>query len=322
MGRSAVFSSSRSVKEGMGMDYQAILEEIYHEVLPVLPAGKVATYIPQLATISAHKFGMAVQTTEGELFHVGHALENFSIQSISKVYTLALGFMFEGDTIWTRVGIEPSGTAFNSLVQLEYEHGIPRNPFINAGALVITDILVSHMKDPHSAFLDHVRAWADNPAIQDDPQVARSERQAGFRNAAMANFLKSFSNLSNAVEEVLEFYCFHCSLSMNCVDLAKGFLFLANKGRCPWSQQPLLTASQAKRVNALMLTCGTYDAVGDFAFNVGLPAKSGVGGGIVAVIPNRLTIAVWSPGLNDKGNSYAGQYALELFTTKTGVSIF
>jgi len=304
------------------MNYQEILEDIYQEILPKLPAGTVATYIPQLATIPPEKFGMAVQTVDGELFHVGDALESFSIQSISKVYTLALGFTFEGDKIWTRVGLEPSGSTFNSLVQLEYEQGIPRNPFINAGALVISDILVSHLKNHKSAFLEYVRQQANNHSIQDDPQVARSERQAGFRNAALANFLKSFSNLTNEVEEVLGFYYFHCSLSMSCVDLAKGFLFLANKGHCPWTNQKILTPSQTKRVNALMLTCGTYDAAGDFAFNVGLPGKSGVGGGIVGVIPNRLTVAVWSPGLNEKGNSAAGQYALELFTTKTGVSIF
>ena len=304
------------------MNYQAILDEIYHEVTPLLPCGAIATYIPQLASVSPYKFGMAVQTVDGESFHVGHALEPFSIQSISKVYTLALGFQREGETLWTRVGLEPSGSTFNSLVQLEYEHGIPRNPFINAGALVISDILASHHKDPKSSFLNYVRLRADNVSIQDDPQVARSERQAGFRNAAMANFLKSFSNLRNEVEEVLEFYCFHCSLAMSCVDLAKGFLFLANQGRCPWTNEQVLTQSQTKRVNALMLTCGTYDAAGDFAFNVGLPGKSGVGGGIVAVIPKRLTVTVWSPGLNEKGNSLAGQYALELFTTKTGVSIF
>ncbi|MBA3966250.1 MAG: glutaminase [Nitrospirales bacterium] len=304
------------------MNYQAILDEIHQEILHRLPCGTVATYIPQLASVSPQKFGMAVQTIDGKVFHVGHALEPFSIQSISKVYTLTLGISFEGDKIWTRVGLEPSGSTFNSLVQLEYEHGIPRNPFINAGALVISDILLSHLQDAKSSFLNYVRQRANNAAVQDDPQVARSERQSGFRNAAMANFLKSFTNLTNEVEEVLEFYYFHCSLSMSCIDLAKGFLFLANKGHCPWTNQQVLTQSQTKRVNALMLTCGTYDAAGDFAFNVGLPGKSGVGGGIVGVIPNRLTVAVWSPGLNEKGNSYAGQYALELFTTKTGVSIF
>lgn len=304
------------------MNYQPILDEIHQEILDLLPCGTLATYIPQLASVSPRKFGMAVQTVDGDVFHVGQAQEPFSIQSISKVYSLTLGFTFEGDNIWTRVGLEPSGSTFNSLVQLEYEHGIPRNPFINAGALVVSDIVLSHLKDSRSSFLDFVRDRSNNPSIQDDHQVARSERQAGFRNAAMANFLKSFSNLTNEVEEVLEFYCFHCSLAMSCVDLAKGFLFLANNGLCPWTNHQVLTRSQAKRVNALMLTCGTYDAAGDFAFNVGIPGKSGVGGGIVGVIPNRLTVAVWSPGLNEKGNSFAGQHALELFTTKTGVSIF
>lgn len=304
------------------MNYQPILDEIHQEVLDLLPCGTMATYIPQLASVSPQKFGMAVQTVDGEIFHVGQALEPFSIQSISKVYSLTLAFTFEGDNIWTRIGREPSGSTFNSLVQLEYEHGIPRNPFINAGALVVSDILLSHLKDAKASFLDFVRQRSNNTSIQDDPQVARSERQAGFRNAAMANFLKSFSNLTNEVEDVLEFYCFHCATEMSCVDLAKGFLFLANKGHCPWTNRQVLTQGQAKRVNALMLTCGTYDAAGDFAFNVGIPGKSGVGGGIVGVIPNRLTVAVWSPGLNEKGNSFAGQYALELFTTKTGVSIF
>ena len=304
------------------MNYQTILEDIHQEIIPMLPTGKVATYIPQLAGVSPQKFGMAVHTIEGESFHIGEAFERFSIQSLSKVFTLSLGFPFEGDKIWKRVGREPSGSVFNSLVQLEYEQGIPRNPFINAGALVVSDILISHLPNPQASLLEFVRERTNNTSINDDPVVARSERETGFRNAAMANFLKSFSNLTNEVEQVLAFYCFHCSLSMSCMDLAKGFLFLANRGQCPWTHQQVLTPSQAKRINALMLTCGTYDAAGDFAFNVGLPGKSGVGGGIVGVIPNRLAVAVWSPGLNEKGNSAAGQYALELFTTKTGVSIF
>lgn len=212
--------------------------------------------------------------------------------------------------------------AGDALVQLEYENGIPRNPFINAGALVVADVLLSHLNQPRGEFLEFVRRRADNPAIAADTEVARNERETGFRNAALANFLKSFGNLRNAAEEVLDFYVYHCSLAMNCVDLARGFLFLANHGTCPWTKERLLTTSKAKRLNSLMLTCGTYDGVGDFAFRVGLPGKSGVGGGIVALIPNRLAVAVWSPGLNERGNSQAGTMALELFTTKTGISIF
>lgn len=304
------------------MNLQALLEEIQQEVQPEIAKGKVATYIPGLASVPREQFGMAVQTLDGALYQVGDSQFPFSIQSISKVFTLTMALIFEGPNLWRRVGRDPSGTAFNSLVQLEYENGIPRNPFINAGALVVADVLLSHLQGSHEPFLDFVRKRSDNPTISTDPEVARSERETGFRNAALANFLKSFGNLNNPVDEILDFYVYHCSLVMNCVDLARGFLFLANHGVCPWTKERLLTMSKAKRINSLMLTCGTYDAVGDFAFRVGLPGKSGVGGGIVALIPNRLAVAVWSPGLSERGNSQAGTMALELFTTKTGISIF
>lgn len=304
------------------MDLQSILEEIQREVQPEIAQGRVATYIPQLGGVSRDHFGMAVQTLDGRLYEVGDSRENFSVQSISKVFSLTMALIFEGPKLWERVGRDPSGSAFNSLVQLEYENGRPRNPFINAGALVLADVLLARKNGGREQFLDFVRRRSGNPEVTTDPEVVRSERETCFRNAAMANFLKSFGNLQNSVDDVLDLYVYQCSLAMNCVDLARGFLFLANHGVCPWSGERLLTRSQAKRINSLMLTCGTYDGVGDFAFRVGLPGKSGVGGGIVALIPNQLTVAVWSPGLDEKGNSRAGTMALELFTTKTGISIF
>lgn len=305
------------------IDFQAILEEIHKEVQPVLSKGRVADYIPKLAAVPLNKFGMAVQTLEGDLFVIGNAKENFSIQSISKAYTLTLALQFIGeDRIWERVGREPSGNPFNSLVQLEYENGIPRNPFINAGALVISDIILSNSKNFKQSLLEFVRQRSNNPSVNFDAEVAVSEKETGFRNAALANFLKSYGNLENDVESVLEAYFFQCSLSMNCVDLAKSFMMLANHGLSPWSGKQILTTSQAKRINSLMLTCGTYDAVGDFVYRVGLPGKSGIGGGIAAFIPGQLSVCVWSPGLNSHGNSLAGTLALELFTTKTGMSIF
>lgn len=304
------------------IDYRAVLQEIRDEVSPLLPDGQVATYIPRLATVPKERFGMAVQHLHGDLFQVGDATTPFSIQSISKVYTVTLALMAEGDALWQRVGREPSGNPFNSLVQLEYERGIPRNPFINAGAMVVADVILSHFPDPRETLLAFVRARSDNPQVRYDPEVARSEKETGFRNASLANFLKGFGNLHNDVEAVLDFYFFQCALTMSCVDLAKGFLFLANRGRCPWTGEHLMSLSQAKRISALMLTCGTYDAVGDFVYRVGIPAKSGVGGGIAGIIPNQMGLAVWSPGLNKKGNSLAGTLALELFTTKTGISIF
>jgi glutaminase len=302
--------------------YQSILDEIRDEVRPLLAEGHVADYIPLLARVPREKFGMAVVTVDGRLYQTGDAAEPFSAQSISKVYTLTLALQALGDRLWQRVGREPSGSAFNSLVQLELENGIPRNPFINAGALVVADVVLGAASSPRAALLAEVRRCSGNPLVRDDAGVAASEKENGFRNIALANFIRSFDNLDHPVDDVLDFYFYQCSLALSCVDLARGFLFLARGGTCPWSGERILTADQAKRVNALMLTCGTYDAAGDFAYRVGIPAKSGVGGGIVGVIPNHLAVAVWSPALNGKGNSLAGSAALERFTARTGLSIF
>lgn len=304
------------------MNYNAILNEIHAQVTPLLSQGRIADYIAELAHIPASKFGMAVLTSDGELFQIGDANQVFSIQSISKVFTLTLAMQLEGDAIWQRIGMEPSGTAFNSLVQLEYENGIPRNPFINAGALVVTDIILSHLQDARQTVLEFVRKLAHNNSIAFDAAVARSEKTTGYRNVALAYFIKSFANLRNEPETVLDAYFHHCSLAMSCVDVARAGLFLANGGELPWNGEPIIRSNQAKYINSLMLTCGTYDAVGDFAYRVGLPGKSGVGGGILAVMPGKFSICVWSPGLNASGNSLAGTKALELFTTLTGISIF
>lgn len=302
--------------------YQGILDAIRDEMCPHLAEGRVADYIPRLAQVPRDKFGMAVVTLDGQLYRTGDADEAFSIQSIAKVYTLTLALQAIGERLWDRVGREPSGSAFNSLVQLEVEHGVPRNPFINAGALVVADVVLGSRADARADLLATVRGCAANPALRDDPDVAASEKAHGYRNAALANFIRSFDNLAEPIEAVLDFYFYQCSLAMSCVDLARGFLFLANQGRCPWSGKVLLSPNLTKRINALMLTCGTYDAAGDFAYHVGMPAKSGVGGGIVGVIPGQLAVAVWSPALNAKGNSLAGSLALERFTDLSGLSIF
>ncbi len=304
------------------MNYPAILAEIYDEVKPLFAQGKIADYIPELAHISPQKFGMAVQTIAGELFQIGDAAEKFSIQSISKVFTLTMAMQLEGDALWQRIGREPSGTAFNSLVQLEYENGIPRNPFINAGALVVTDIILSHRGNARQSVLEFMDKLCNQAPIEFDHAVAHSERVTGFRNAALGYFLKSFGNLHNDTISVLDAYFHHCSLAMSCIEVARAGSYLANSGKLPWNNEPIVTSNQAKYINSLMLTCGTYDSVGDFAYRVGLPGKSGVGGGILAVMPNEFSICVWSPGLNASGNSLAGTKALELFTTMTEISIF
>lgn len=302
-------------------DYDDILQRVAKQVRPLMSQGRVATYIPRLAEVPADRFGMAIATLDGQLFQVGDATENFSVQSISKVFTLTLALESIGGELWKRVGREPSGNAFNSLIQLEREHGIPRNPLINAGALVVADVVLSEVPRGLDALRQFVRERAENPSIEMDEGVAASERVAGFRNAALANFIRSFDNLRNPVDDVLNFYFHQCALSMSCVDLARAFLHLANGGRCR-TGEPVITVERARRINALMMTCGTYDAAGEFAFRVGLPAKSGVGGGIVAVVPNQMAIAVWSPGLDERGNSMAGYAALAHFAELTGVSVF
>lgn len=304
------------------MHYQQILEEILREVKPLTLKGKVANYIPALASVPLDKFGIALKTASGEEFVVGDADEKFSIQSISKVFTFTLALKNLEDSLWERVGKEPSGTAFNSLVQLEYEQGIPRNPFINAGALVVTDTLLSSYQNPKDHLLNFVRELSQNPLIDYDTAVAHSENQWGDRNRALCYFIKDFRNIYNDVNSVLDLYFHQCSLSMSALDLVRAFGYLANAGVSNSVAEPVLSSRQVKRINSLLLTCGTYDAVGDFAYRVGLPGKSGIGGGIVAIMPGQYVICVWSPGLNQHGNSLAGTQALELFTTKTKTSIF
>ena len=238
---------------------------------------------------------------------------------MSKVFTLAL-VLSRGDGVWTRVGREPSGDPFNSLVQLEHEDGIPRNPFINAGALVVTDEL-ARQGDAADALLAFLREESGRPDIDVDPEVAASEAGHADRNRALAYFMASYGNMRHPVPSVLDQYVRQCSIAMSCADVARSALFLARHGIRNDGTR-LLDLSAAKRINAVMLTCGTYDAAGEFAYRVGLPGKSGVGGGILAIVPGRCAVCVWSPGLDARGNSVAGVAALDRFTTLTGWSIF
>ncbi len=301
---------------------QNIVDNIYQQVKSEGHKGKLAEYIPELAKIDPDKLGIALKTIEGALYLAGDANESFSIQSISKVFATSLVFSVIGDELWRRVGKEPSGSAFNSLVQLEYENGLPRNPLINAGAIVVSDIMIDILANPEKDFLSFIRRLAGDHTIHYDEKVKNSEKNTGFRNVALANFMKSFGNIHNNVDEVLDIYFMMCSVSMSCTQLANAFLFFANHGMIPATHEKILTISQTKRLNALMQTCGFYDEAGEFTFRVGLPGKSGVGGGIVAILPKQYSVAVWSPGLNAKGNSEAGMMLLELLTTKTGTSIF
>ena len=303
------------------VDFQSVLDDIYTNLKDEVNRGLVASYIPELSNIDAQHFGIYLKHCNGESYSVGDWNHKFSIQSISKVLSLSMALPLYSEAIWKRVDVEPSGNPFNHLSLLELENGIPRNPLINAGAIVIADVLVSHLKNPKQDFLNYVRDLANDQSIDYNYKVAASEKLTGYTNYAAANLLKAYNNLDNDVDEVLDFYFHQCSLEMNCQQLSNAFYLFANHG-ISLQQKQYLTPSRAKRINAIMLTCGFYDEAGEFEFEVGLPGKSGVGGGIVSLLPNHFTIAVWSPGLNEKGNSLLGMQALEQFTTKTKLSIF
>lgn len=286
--------------------------------------GTVANYIAPLARIDPARFGIAVVEADGTVHAAGDADQPFSIQSVSKVFALTMALGRVGDALWQRVGREPSGSAFNSIVQLEAEHGIPRNPFINAGAIIVSDVLLAGNapRETIGDILRFVRDLAGDQAIFIDREVARAEQDTGFRNIALAQYMRSFGNLRHAAEETLGVYFHQCAIAMSCRQLALAGRYLMAGGVHPGTGRSVVSAQRARRINAVMLTCGHYDGSGEFAFRVGLPGKSGVGGGILAVAPGRASIAVWSPGLNERGNSLLGSLALERLAQATGWSVF
>lgn len=303
---------------------ERIVQDIADEMRERTDRGEVARYIPELACVNPSAFGLVVIDVDGNVAAGGDADTPFSIQSISKVFTLTLALGKAGDRLWQRVGREPSGSAFNSIVQLEYERGIPRNPFINAGAIAVTDLILSGHK-PREALGDILRFMqflADDPSIAIDEAVAASEQRTGFRNVALANYMKSFGVLDNPVDYTLGVYFHHCAIAMSCRQLATAARFLAHNGRNPATGLSVVQPERARRINAIMMTCGHYDGSGEFAYRVGLPGKSGVGGGILAIAPGKASIAVWSPGLDANGNSHLGRVALEALTKRLGWSIF
>ncbi|KAB2941990.1 MAG: glutaminase [Hyphomicrobium sp.] len=303
---------------------ETVVKDIVDEMRGRPHRGEVASYIPELARADPKAFGLVVVDADGHVVAAGDADTPFSIQSISKVFTLTLALGKIGDRLWTRVGREPSGSRFNSIVQLEYERGIPRNPFINAGAIAVTDAIVAghQPREALGEILRFMRFVAADDTIVIDDAVAASEQRTGFRNVALANYMKSFGVIENPVEFTLGVYFHHCAIAMSCRQLAMAGRFLAHFGHNPSTVLPVATPERARRINALMLTCGHYDGSGEFAYRVGLPGKSGVGGGILAIAPGKASIAVWSPGLDASGNSQLGQLALERLSKRMEWSIF
>jgi len=301
-----------------------IVQEIAAELAVAIDRGSVARYIPELASVSPGHFGIAIVGNDGECHLAGDADMQFSVQSITKVFALTMTLAAIGDDLWDRVGREPSGSAFNSIVQLEWEHGIPRNPFINAGAIVVSDVLLSSYEPSEAIakFLDFMRLLSGDQGVALDATVAQSEKVTGHRNVALASYMRAFGNIQHPIEQTLDIYFNQCSLSMSCHQLALAGRFLMAGGINPDTGESVVSARRARRILALMMTCGHYDGSGEFAFRVGLPGKSGVGGGILAILPRVASIAVWSPGLNDRGNSQLGTLALEMLVQRTGWSVF
>jgi glutaminase len=301
-------------------ELQRIIDEIAQAMASATDRGQPASYIPELGRISPNHFGMALCLPDGQVISAGDASTGFSIQSISKVFTLAIALGRLGDQLWSRVGREPSGAAFNSIVSLEHDKGIPRNPFVNAGAIAVTDaILLGHQpREVLGELLRFLRMAAEDDDIHINKAVATSELATAHRNIALAEFMAAHGNLKNPGALTIGTYCHQCAVEMSCIQLARAGRFLAGLPGCP---RPV-SAARIRRINALMLTCGHYDASGDFAYRVGLPGKSGVGGGILAIAPGRASIAVWSPGLNAQGNSKLGAEAMERLARATGWSVF
>ncbi|MBJ2174483.1 glutaminase [Aureibaculum sp. A20] len=306
----------------MKSNYKHIIKNAYKLTKSQKDNGQLATYIPELANVDPSMLGVHMTKVDGTNFGMGNHLDKFSIQSIAKVLSLTLAYKILGEKIWKRIDVEPSGTKFDSLLLLEINNGIPRNPFVNSGAIVICDILITHLKNASKEFLSFVRDISDLPDLTYSDKIADSEKATGYRNVALCNFIKSFGNIDNEPSEVLDFYFDMCSLEMNCEQVSRTFTFLANGGNKISDNKKIISNAKSKRINALMLTCGFYDESGEFAFKVGLPGKSGVGGGIVALYPNNYAIAVWSPKLNPNGNSYRGMKLLEEVTTHSELSIF
>jgi glutaminase len=301
-----------------------VVKEIADEMAQRTDRGDVASYIPELAGVDPNQFGLVVIDADGQVAAGGDADVPFSIQSISKVFTLTLALGMVGDRLWKHVGREPSGNPFNSIVQLERERGVPRNPFINAGAIAVTDVILSghQPREAIGEILRFMQFLSGDSSIVIDETVAASEKRTGFRNTALANYMKSFGVVENPVDFTLGVYFHHCAIAMSCRQLAMATRYLAYSGRNPSTGLSVVSSERARRINALMLMCGHYDGSGEFAYRVGLPGKSGVGGGIIAVAPGKASIAVWAPGLDKHGNSHLGRIALEALTKRLGWSIF
>ncbi|HSG89997.1 MAG TPA: glutaminase A [Pseudomonadales bacterium] len=319
--------SGSAAAVGAGVAPQALaaaVEEALEAGRAAALRGTPASYIPELARADPAWVAVAVSTLDGHEVVAGDAGVRFTLQSVSKVFSLACLLRAGDATLWDRVQMEPSGDAFHSIVRLEEEKGRPRNPFINAGAIVVSSRLpggdaagrIAHLR----RFLQDA-AGSGSAAFELDAAVYESECRTGFRNRALANYMKHFGVIDDPFDAA-DGYFRQCALTANIAELARVGLFLANAGQDPITRNRLLAARDNRMIVALMSTCGLYDEVGRFAVRVGIPAKSGVSGGVLGIVPGRMAIACYGPALGPVGNSLAGMTMLEVIVDRLGLSVF
>ena len=304
---------------------QTILEKLMQECSAYTKEGALANYIPELTKVDPDKLGAYVITREGGYYASGDCNHKFTIQSIVKTILLLQALLDKGEeVVSSRVGVEATGKPFDAInVSAHKLDSKNLNPMVNMGAILMCTLIDGETyEDKFNRVLELTRKLAGNPDIHVDEAVYQSEKAWGNKNRALAYLLKSYGMLTDDVEEVLDCYFKACSIKVSCKDLANiGYVF-ANHGRLPGSDEKIIPPNYTRYVNAILMTCGMYDGSGEFAIRVGVPAKSGVGGGIMAVVPNRMGIGIYSPMIDEKGNSVAGIKVLEKLGEELCLSIF
>lgn len=310
-------SSRRTGPETRPGVLEEIIEHARAKGLVAAGRGTPSTQIPGLDEVKPELFGFTAVLLDGTVVSSGDTKKAFSLQSITKLFSLAALLRRKHD-VWSEIGWEPTDASFRSLAELEARDGRPRNPFVNAGALVVTDQLLTLDGDGLQPTLDLIREQSGNERISSVTKIARAEYRNAHLNIAIAHTLAEHGRLANPIPAVLKAYFRQCAIAASTEDTARAALFLADRDR----KSPVLSADSRRRVNAVTLTAGMYSAAGDIAYRVGIPVKSGIGGGIVGVLPGVGTVCVWSPPLDERGNSAGGIVALEEFSRVAGWSLF
>jgi glutaminase len=303
-------------------DVAPILKTVYEQVISN-SQGELASYIPELALVNPNLFAISYVDVHGQQFSIGDCESLFTLQSTSKPITYSLALQLKGEEfVHSKVGVEPTGEAFNSIIELEEKLHRPFNPMINSGAIATTSLIEgTDFNSKLDLILEHFEKFVGHKLTIDE-KVFASEKKTAHRNRAIAHLMKHFDVIDSDIEETLDLYFKQCSILVNCNDLAMIAGTLASGGVQPKTQVQVMSADHVVKTLSLMFTCGMYDTAGEWAFRVGLPAKSGVSGALFVVVPGQFGLAVYSPRIDSHGHSYRGREAVELITKKLNTNIF